>query len=112
MRFGSRTIMSVCVMAVVAIATPGCGGGNKLDTNAVEQNIIDRIDKRKLPIEKVTCPDDVDAKKGESFRCQAILTGGTMATVNVTQTDDNGTVAYKIQLPKGFKLGETQNPTK
>jgi hypothetical protein len=93
----------VVLLAVGALAVTGCGS-KKLDTGAVEQNIIDRVDKRKVPIERVTCPDDVDAEEGRDFRCTAYLSGGKEAIVNVSQKDDNGTVEYQFQLPPGFKI--------
>jgi hypothetical protein len=43
----------------------------------------------------VTCPDGIKAEKGGTFTCTAAAQGQTV-TVQVTQTDDQGNVTFKI----------------
>jgi hypothetical protein len=43
----------------------------------------------------VTCPDDIKAETGATFTCTAEAQGETV-TVQVTQTDDQGNVTFKV----------------
>ena len=44
----------------------------------------------------VDCPDDIEAKAGDEFECQATSDDGTNATVKVTQNDDQGNVTWAV----------------
>jgi Domain of unknown function (DUF4333) len=43
----------------------------------------------------VTCPDNIKAEKGATFTCRATAQGETV-TLDVTQTDDQGHVTFKV----------------
>jgi hypothetical protein len=48
-----------------------------------------------LTIESVKCPDDVEAKRGDRFRCAVRAGNGDRASVQVTQRDDDGAISYR-----------------
>jgi Domain of unknown function (DUF4333) len=104
MASSSRLIASLGVVPAVALALSACGG-KKLDTGAAEQQIKQDLAKRypALKVSSVNCPDDVEAKKGNTFQCQTKLVRGITAPVVVSQKDDDGTVTFELRLPKGSK---------
>ncbi len=42
------------------------------------------------------CPDDVEARRGETFRCVAQASNGQRARVEVRQRDDEGSVSWRL----------------
>jgi Domain of unknown function (DUF4333) len=84
------------VLAVVALATAGCGT-SKLDTSRLEKDIKTGIaDRTGLGIRSASCPDEVDAKKGATFSCAVVTEKGERATVEVTQEDAKGSVRWRL----------------
>ena len=87
----------LCLPAAVAVlAAAGCGG---IDTDKAEAEIEKGIrEQTRVREVKVDCPDDVEAKKGDTFECRA--TGeGESARVSVTQQDDEGNIRWKLVRP-------------
>ena len=80
---------------LVALALAGCA--SKLDTDKIEvelkRGLADRTGAR---VASVTCPDDVDAKKGDAFRCTARTARGEQVALRVVQQDDEGSVTWRI----------------
>jgi hypothetical protein len=66
-------------------------GETVVDTNKVENLIRDGAANRQL-IRSVDCPDEVDAKKGDTFDCTLEITDGSREKVTIRQLDDDGTV--------------------
>jgi hypothetical protein len=44
----------------------------------------------------VDCPQDVPAEKGDTFRCTAVADDGSVATITVTQANDQGNVRWEV----------------
>jgi hypothetical protein len=90
----SRFVRSVGVLVVV-LAAVGCS--KTLDTTELEGSLKDQLETQ-LDVTglSVDCPDDIEAKAGDSFRCTATGTDGTQATIEVTQTDDQGNLTWEI----------------
>ena len=44
----------------------------------------------------VDCPEDVPAGAGDTFRCTAVADDGSVATITVTQSDDQGNVRWEV----------------
>jgi hypothetical protein len=88
----TRTLVAVCCL------TAFVGGCTKtLDSSGVEQQVKSQIE-QKLGETGMTvdCPDDVEVHAGATFRCTATGPSGTTATIEVTQTDDQGHLTWKI----------------
>jgi hypothetical protein len=83
-------------LALVAAGLAACGDA-KLDTDRAEAAIRSGITRQTgVKIDSVRCPDDVEARKGETFRCVASASNGQRARVEVTQRDDEGSVSWRL----------------
>jgi Domain of unknown function (DUF4333) len=91
-----RAAIALGVAAVVA----GCGTA-QLDTDRVESGIRDGITRQTgVKIDSVRCPDDVEAERGGTFRCEAVASNGQRARVEVTQRDDEGNISWRLAKPR------------
>jgi hypothetical protein len=85
------------VSACLSLGAAACGGDSNLDTAALESQMKETIgDRTGIPIESVTCPDDVKPEKGDTFRCTATTERGERVLLNVTQEDDEGAVRWRV----------------
>jgi hypothetical protein len=83
-------------LALVAAGLAACGEA-KLDTGRAESAIRNGITRQTgVKIDTVRCPDDVEARQGETFRCVALASNGQRARVEVTQRDDEGSVSWRL----------------
>jgi hypothetical protein len=86
-----RTLVVVCCLAAFAGACT-----KTLDTPGLEDQVKTRIEKLGETGMTVECPDDIKVKAGATFECTATGPSGTTATIEVTQTDDQGHLTWKI----------------
>lgn len=97
-RTAARIAALACAPAIL-LALPGCSfstGSDTLDIDKLEREVAKGI-KDQLNIDAtVTCPDDVKAKAGDVFECEATSSDGSSAAVTVTQKDDEGNVDWKL----------------
>ena len=100
----SRSPLAVLALA---LALAGCGSDEederKLDTAQVERGIADGIEKDRpgTRVVEVSCPDDVELKKGATFTCRVRGSKrGQEAIATVTQVDDEGRVRYRVPGPR------------
>jgi len=49
-----------------------------------------------VKIDTVRCPDEVEARRGDTFNCVARASNGQRARVEVTQRDDEGGVSWRL----------------
>jgi hypothetical protein len=83
-------------LAVTAVLIAGCGEST-LDTAELESEIVAGIEKQTATRDaKADCPDDVELKKDDVFTCEVTAPGGVKAPVEVTQTDDDGNVRWRL----------------
>jgi hypothetical protein len=95
-----RILLALPVAALAAVALTGCTE-KKIDTSKAERSIKAGIENRAgrdVGIASVSCPDDVEVKKGERFDCTIKGTNGKTAKVTVVQRDDKGNVTYSGDL--------------
>jgi hypothetical protein len=84
------------VLALVATGLAACGEA-KLDTDRAESAIRSGITRQTgVKIDTVRCPDQVEARRGETFRCVARASNGQRARVEVRQRDDEGSVTWRL----------------
>lgn len=84
-------------LALAALGVAACGDAAKLDTGRAETAIRSGITRQTgVKIDTVRCPDDVEAKRGETFRCVAQASNGQRARVEVRQRDDEGSVSWRL----------------
>jgi uncharacterized protein DUF4333 len=78
------------------LVLPACTA--TLDTQKLEDQIAQGIQEQTGATGvTVDCPDDIEAKAGDEFECQATADDGTNATVKVTQNDDQGNVTWSVE---------------
>ncbi|MGH2980139.1 MAG: DUF4333 domain-containing protein [Solirubrobacterales bacterium] len=83
-------------LALIAAGVSACGE-SKLDTERAESAIRTGITRQTgVKIDSVRCPDDVEARQGDTFRCVARASNGQRARVDVTQRDDEGSVSWRL----------------
>jgi hypothetical protein len=87
------SILFVATLVVVG----GCTRTKTLDAGSLDQQLASEM-QGQLGVQGVTvsCPDDVPAESGRVFDCTATTPEGTTMTIQVTQTDDQGNVTFKV----------------
>ena len=87
---------SVLLVAMLALAG-ACTRTKTLDAQQLNQMIASDM-QAKLGVQGVTvsCPDGQPAAAGGTFTCTATNPDGTTLTIEVTQTDGQGNVTYKV----------------
>lgn len=89
-------IVGVAAVALVALGAAACGKA-ELDTERAESAIRKGITRQTgVKIDSVRCPNDVEARQGDTFRCVAVASNGQRARVEVTQRDDEGSVSWRL----------------
>jgi hypothetical protein len=83
--------------AAVSALLGGIGGGNRLDTRALEQRIAADLSRQAGGRIAVSCPTGVALQAGSSFSCTASDGQGGQAVVVVQQTNDKGDVTWTLQ---------------
>jgi hypothetical protein len=84
-----RIVAGIAVIAIVAFAAAGCGT-KTLDQNDEVDLVNKQLASQDLKAESVDCPDDVDAKEGETFDCDVTLTDGKTGTYTIKITKVSG----------------------
>jgi hypothetical protein len=75
------------------------GCRSKLDVRKLEGLMKAGVmNKLVLPAKDVKCPDEVVAKKGDTFECICTLKDGTTIPIKVVQNDDKGDVTWAPEL--------------
>lgn len=87
------TVRWIALLTLVLGAT-ACAG-RPLDKTTMESSIKAELGKSGIPGAVVTCPDAIKAEKGGTFTCTTVAQGETV-TLQVTQTDEQGNVTFKI----------------
>lgn len=91
-----RHAVPVALFAALALLIAACGT-KTIDTGKAESEIGKGVAQQTgAKSVKVDCPDDVDAKKGDTFDCDLTAAGGQKAKIKVTQQDDKGNVRWTL----------------
>jgi Domain of unknown function (DUF4333) len=78
------------VAGVAMSAAAGCGD-DTLDSGKVEDYLRDNA-RTPLAIDRIDCPDDVEATEGDTFECKVTLKTGAEEVTRIRQEDDDGTI--------------------
>lgn len=84
------------VLPVALIALAGCGATIDMEkaSSSISEGITQQMD---LPVASVTCPSESrPLKAGDVFECTAKAREGGNLIVQVTQTDDKGTINWEV----------------
>ena len=91
-----RRLVSIALAACFLLLLAACGS-KTIDTGKAESEISKGVAQQTgAKGVKVDCPDDVDAKKGDTFDCNLTASGGQKAKIKVTQQDDEGNVRWQL----------------
>jgi hypothetical protein len=94
----TRARLLPCLLAAAALA--GCG--RNLEMTGVQKAITRGIaDQAGLEIVSVACPER-PMKANDVFQCVAVPKGGGRLTIDVTQSDDQGTTTWKVARTEGL----------
>jgi hypothetical protein len=94
-----RTPLAVAALAAAA-ALAACGD-KTLDSGDAEGKIADGVkEQQNYEPEKVECPDDMKAEKGETYECKVTAPGGREATAKITMVDDEGRFRFVVPPPQ------------
>lgn len=92
---------SILLSAVLLTLPLAACGSTSIDAEKGESRIKEEIEQVTSQTgTTVECPEDVDAKKGATFKCTAKGKDGTSLPVDVRQTDDDGNVRFGAKLLK------------
>jgi hypothetical protein len=90
-------LLATALAASVLAGLTGCGDSTParkvLNTEAVERAIEKSVKEQRHLTSNVTCPVNIEQKKGNDFSCYADVKGKRFE-FKVTQTDDDGHVTY------------------
>lgn len=91
--------MRLTRILIAAVVLAGCSvsiGG--LDTDTLAEQIEAEIETQApgVDIVSVECPDNVQPQSGDVFTCRATAGDGSVGTIEVTQTDDEGNVTWEV----------------
>jgi hypothetical protein len=88
-------------LAALLVTLPACSAsvstGGDLNTDRAEEVIAEGILDQTGTDVTVRCPDDVAIEQDNTFDCTARGSDGTESTVEVTQTDDEGNIEWRLQ---------------
>jgi uncharacterized protein DUF4333 len=82
-RLTRRMAVVIGVAAVLALAAAGCGT-KTIDQDSEVDLVNKQLESDNLKAKSVDCPDDVEAKDGETFQCDITLTNGNTGTYTIT----------------------------
>jgi len=84
-------VLKTLVPLVAVTALAGCG------TETINQKDAEDIARQvagsgSVKLESLTCPSDVEPKKGKDFDCEVAYEDGATGTITMHQKDDKGTL--------------------
>ena len=86
----ARPAALTLALALGALALAGCA--DRLDEKDIEGFVKSTAKEQGVAVKEVTCPEDVEAKKGVNFTCLVTAADGKKADIAVKQTSDDGNV--------------------
>ena len=92
MRLQTRTML--VLSAVAAVVLTGCA--KTLQADDIESDIEGEYGNRGFAVESVSCPDDIEAKAGETGEC-SLTADGVTVPVEIEVSDEDG--AYNFEIP-------------
>ncbi len=81
-------------LVIAAVVASGCGLF-KLDHGKIEKSIQAEVKAKGVDLTSVTCPSR-PIKKGDTFDCDGVDTDGQKLVFHVDQTDDKGSISWKL----------------
>ena len=84
-------------LAIAAMGALAACGEKTLDTKDAEEEIADKIEaQRNVRPKSIECPDDMKAKKGETYTCKLTAPNGDELDVKLEMLDDDGKFQFEV----------------
>ena len=85
--------------ALAAALLAGCSiGTTTIDSDKAEKKITEGFEQQ-VPgseVKSLSCPDDVEAEKGQTATCDITLADGKKGTINVRVLNDDGDIRWDV----------------
>lgn len=97
---------ALAIAAIVAVLGTACAT-RALSASDLNEKIAAKMRSQQPGLSELAlaCPPDVRAEQGASFTCTFTAEGGFSGSVQVTQTDDAGSLSIKYPAPPGTTAG-------
>ena len=97
----SRKSSSRAAIVALACALPftfAACGEKTLESGSAEEEISEKYSELSgEKVDKVECPDDMKAKKGEKYECTLTDSKGDEKPVDLEMTDDDGRFEFEVK---------------
>ncbi len=94
MTFPTRRACAAAAAGLIAFSGCGTIDADKAESE-IEKGIINQTGAQQV---SVSCPDDVELKKGDTFKCVGKVDGQDVP-INVEQRDDEGNIRWEATAP-------------
>ena len=98
--------LPLALVALLALA--GCGT-ETLNASDIESDINSEYSGRGFDVESVSCPDDIEAKAGETGEC-SLTANGVTVPVEIEVTSEDGAYDFEIPPDEAGKLEAAGKP--
>jgi len=91
-------LILLTLASAVALLVAGCGK-KTFDADDMEQKIADAATRGSTVSAdslEISCPDDAEPKKGQTFTCDLVDSNGHPERITVTPTDDEGHFRFEV----------------
>jgi hypothetical protein len=92
--------------AVAAVVLTGCA--KTLQADDIESDIEGEYSTRGFTVESVSCPDDIEAKAGETGEC-SLTADSVTVPVEIEVSDEDGAYNFEIPPSEAGKLEAASN---
>jgi major membrane immunogen (membrane-anchored lipoprotein) len=92
--------LTLLAALAAALGLAACGE-KTLDTGDAEDKIADGVqEQQNYEPENVECPDDMEAKKGNTYECTVTAPDGKEAKAEIEMLDDEGRFRFEVPPPQ------------
>jgi hypothetical protein len=99
-RRGASRGAALALLLAVPIATGSCVP-RTLRTDQLERRLARDLERTLHVAATVTCPPDIEVRRGAVVICVATDPDGDRVRIRVTQVDDDGAVTWEVVGPDG-----------
>jgi hypothetical protein len=100
-----KICLTLAASAALVLGVAACGK-TTIDQSSEVDLVNKQLDQQNLKAKSVDCPDNVDAKEGETFTCDVVLTNGNTGTFDIKVTSVSGDHA-ELQITGAHNTGKS-----
>lgn len=91
---GERRLAWIAAAALASTSVAAC---TKYEREKLELAIVGAQKSKQWPLSRVTCPPEVELRKGDTFTCQIHFSDGQQVDAEVLQEDDGGNFSWQVK---------------